>query len=514
MNVFISLAESNAHYGFTMEPGLFGRAVMFPDDNFGNFNECKEFVATGCGPFTETDVVVNAAFATGWTGDWFAPGNDQRGGPAMVQATVLHEVGHTLGLHHVFELRVPGRQQLLDDELPERRRGTLGDADRLEDRADRVPLAGRSLLDLAIYPFVYGNEQYAQEYATLSKSSVLRERRSRSTTGLVQNVGNQAASTSSSPSTWSRAAGGSTRSPATSGLGNVDSELVRRRRRAGLNGTPLRPGRHGRGRLLGRRHRDRNGTEDRRRRRASRRTTGSSWGTTPRTVLRVLPRKRRDGPSQRTSRSRPSARSPASPSASSTPRAGPRRATRGASATPRRAARTPRPRRTRPTPTRTPAPTPSRSAVSAAARRARRSAARHGRRQPDRRRTATQTLFVPIVLDVAGQGGARFSSELTLANRGTTTATVRLTYTAASSPRRWRRERDRHRDPRAGRQLVVPDAIAYLRGKGLAIPAGGSSQGGTLRVRFEGLSSEDAGYAGVRTTTPSGRAGRASPTPA
>ena len=77
VNTFISSAEANAQYGFTMEPGLFGRAVMFPDDNFGNFNECREFVATGCGPFTETDVVINAGFSSGWTPDWFAPGNDQ-----------------------------------------------------------------------------------------------------------------------------------------------------------------------------------------------------------------------------------------------------------------------------------------------------------------------------------------------------------------------------------------------------------------------------------------------------
>ena len=124
---------------------------------------------------------------------------------------------------------------------------------------------------------------------------------------------------------------------------------------------------------------------------------------------------------------------------------------------------------------------------------------------------STVTKVVPIVLDVLGVGGARFSSELTLANRGTTTATLQMTYVAATSlgasgsgtvaetlgP---------------GRQMIIPDTLAYLRGKGLAIPTG-SSQGGPLFVTFEGLSSDSVAFAGARTTAPSagGRAGLAYP---
>ncbi|MCK6685863.1 MAG: aryl-sulfate sulfotransferase, partial [Thermoanaerobaculia bacterium] len=103
------------------------------------------------------------------------------------------------------------------------------------------------------------------------------------------------------------------------------------------------------------------------------------------------------------------------------------------------------------------------------------------------------TRFLPIVLDVTGR--ARYVSELTLANRGTTEAAVTLTYTAAST------FGDTGSGPvsltlAAGRQLVVDDAIAYLRTKGLAIPTG--NQGGTLRAAFENLSSSEAAYAGVR----------------
>jgi PKD repeat protein len=122
---------------------------------------------------------------------------------------------------------------------------------------------------------------------------------------------------------------------------------------------------------------------------------------------------------------------------------------------------------------------------------------------------STVTKVVPIVLDVSGVGGARFSSELTLANRGTTTATLQLTYVAATSlgasgsgtvaetlgP---------------GRQVIVADAIGYLRSKGLAIPPG-SNQGGALFATFEGLSADTVAFAGARTTAPSagGRAGLA-----
>src|SRR5271169_1068358 len=117
------------------------------------------------------------------------------------------------------------------------------------------------------------------------------------------------------------------------------------------------------------------------------------------------------------------------------------------------------------------------------------------------------TRLVPIVLNVAGTGGARFSTELTLANRGTSTATVQLVYTAASAlSATGSGAVQTTLGP--GSQLVIPDTIAYLRTQGLPIPADGSDQGGTLLVTFGGLSSGDVAFASARTTAPSG-AGRA-----
>ena len=95
-------------------------------------------------------------------------------------------------------------------------------------------------------------------------------------------------------------------------------------------------------------------------------------------------------------------------------------------------------------------------------------------------------------------------AELTLANRGTTEATVTLTCPAASAFG-GSGSGSVSLSVSAGRQLVVEDAIGFLRTRGLGIPAG--SQGGTLRASFDDLSAPDAAYAGVRITAPSESSG-------
>jgi glucose/arabinose dehydrogenase len=129
--------------------------------------------------------------------------------------------------------------------------------------------------------------------------------------------------------------------------------------------------------------------------------------------------------------------------------------------------------------------------------------------------TPSAVRLVPIVLDATGQAGSRFATELVVANRGSENATLRATYTPA---------------PRfggagggtvsellgAGVERSRPDALAWLRSKGLAIPdAAQGSQGGTLRVEITGLGSASDGVVLARTTTRSGtgRAGLAYPAP-
>ena len=119
-------------------------------------------------------------------------------------------------------------------------------------------------------------------------------------------------------------------------------------------------------------------------------------------------------------------------------------------------------------------------------------------------------LFIPIVLRSPGRKpGSFFTSELTLTNRGTTTATVNFTYRAAFG----RGSGTAVDSLGAGRQQVIPDVMAYLTS--LGVPIGSGSAGGTLAVDFSNVSSPSAAAVTVRVSTPveegSGRAGLAFP---
>ena len=125
---------------------------------------------------------------------------------------------------------------------------------------------------------------------------------------------------------------------------------------------------------------------------------------------------------------------------------------------------------------------------------------------------ATADLFVPIVLSSGGAAGSFYTTELTLANRGTTPAMIEVKYTAAFGG-----GSGRFREPlQPGEQKVIPDAIAFLVARGLPLPATGD-RGGTLQLTFFGLSSADAAAVTARTTTttvspqPAGAAGLAYP---
>ena len=115
--------------------------------------------------------------------------------------------------------------------------------------------------------------------------------------------------------------------------------------------------------------------------------------------------------------------------------------------------------------------------------------------------------FVPVILDAPGKGKSFFTSELTLAHRGRQRAILDYTYTAhaggGSST-----VRD-YLEP--GQQLIVPNAIEFLRQRGAPIPGEGKRIG-SLRVAFQRTDSSRVGVT-VRTTTrvPEGRAGLAYP---
>ena len=116
------------------------------------------------------------------------------------------------------------------------------------------------------------------------------------------------------------------------------------------------------------------------------------------------------------------------------------------------------------------------------------------------------TRLVPIVLDVAGPSGPRYATELTLSNPSPAPVRIDVLYTAASSLGA-SGSGSVSETIAAGRQRIIPDALAWLRGKNLDIPSDGSSQGGTLRVTFDGIAAWMLSVTS-RTTVASG-AGRA-----
>ncbi|MBK9966903.1 MAG: IPT/TIG domain-containing protein [Holophagales bacterium] len=110
--------------------------------------------------------------------------------------------------------------------------------------------------------------------------------------------------------------------------------------------------------------------------------------------------------------------------------------------------------------------------------------------------------ILPIVLDVTS-GTARFTTEVTLTNRGRKAVSAALRYQVSLGGPAGSGEVT---EPlAAGEQEVIPDVLAFLRTKGLPIPAG--NQGGQLIVRFIGADGESVVAASARTTTPAASPG-------
>ena len=115
-------------------------------------------------------------------------------------------------------------------------------------------------------------------------------------------------------------------------------------------------------------------------------------------------------------------------------------------------------------------------------------------------------IFIPVVLSAAGLRNSFFTSELTLTNRGTREARLEYIYEA-------------HRGEGSGlasdliapgRQMILPDALDYLRQQGLSIPPTGNRIG-TLEVRLPDSSSDIGVLVRTATAVPEGRAGLAYP---
>ncbi len=106
----------------------------------------------------------------------------------------------------------------------------------------------------------------------------------------------------------------------------------------------------------------------------------------------------------------------------------------------------------------------------------------------------------PVVLDVFGVGGSHYTSDLVAVNRGATDVTLLLRFAqtpAPSSP-----GPVLARSLGAGRQLYVPDVVAFLAANGYVLPSDGSAKIGTLFATFVGATDPLSVFVGSRTSTP------------
>ncbi len=97
--IFFTPTQSMDIYGIVLAPDTLGVTYLSPQSASGEppFDACPPPPDTTCGVFTETDIIIHSALDKGWKTS--AP-NYSNTGPAHYGATLLHEVGHTLGLHH------------------------------------------------------------------------------------------------------------------------------------------------------------------------------------------------------------------------------------------------------------------------------------------------------------------------------------------------------------------------------------------------------------------------------
>jgi hypothetical protein len=119
---------------------------------------------------------------------------------------------------------------------------------------------------------------------------------------------------------------------------------------------------------------------------------------------------------------------------------------------------------------------------------------------------ATRRLLVPVVLDTYGAAGSHFTTELTLANDSVKPSTAALLYHAAPGYGAPIAAPAVAIPAEAGRQVTIPDVVAFLRAHGVAIPDSQAvgPQVGTLEVVFQGFDGDDTArtVALARTTTP------------
>jgi pseudomonalisin len=114
---------------------------------------------------------------------------------------------------------------------------------------------------------------------------------------------------------------------------------------------------------------------------------------------------------------------------------------------------------------------------------------------------AGAVVQAPVVLDIHGAASSHYTSDFVAVNRSGSDATLVLVYVpAAGSPGAGGPAVARTLP--AGRQLYIPDVIAFLAANGWSLPSDGSGKIGTFFATFVGVTDPAAVFAGSRTSTP------------
>jgi len=166
--VSVTVAQASSAYGFNLDGDTFGITYFNPSSNFGAFNACPRPPGVLCGAFSETDVLINKEFSRGFTPDGPIDFNDDVG-PANYGATAVHELGHTLGLHHNFDN--VSTMNYYEDYAAQ----YISMADTATLRQQFPNNAKSNVIDLGTYPFFFDSTmtQYsATSPVTISPTSV------------------------------------------------------------------------------------------------------------------------------------------------------------------------------------------------------------------------------------------------------------------------------------------------------------------------------------------------------
>lgn len=143
---FLSHAATSANYGINLDRNTFAITYMTPTSADGGFDACPKPPEAVCGSFTETDVIMNPDFFRGFKAS--GPPDFADAGPALYEATAVHELGHAAGFHH--NVSSISAMNLYEDYAAR----YVATSDTQEARA-AYPAKAQRITDLAAYPFFF-----------------------------------------------------------------------------------------------------------------------------------------------------------------------------------------------------------------------------------------------------------------------------------------------------------------------------------------------------------------------